>query len=71
MKMKQHKFLGMASETVEGNCELGDWVSGSLVGNHVDLYIVGDVISSDADGIMFEFWVPVFPETVCRKEDLK
>lgn len=74
IKMNENRFRGKAiipeDEILELDCglvvERGDWIYGALVGSKEDPFIVGPIAEVDSEYIVFDFWVPVDPKTVCR-----
>jgi hypothetical protein len=57
-------FKAIAKQSVDGTCRKGDWVCGNLISNNGRPFIVGDVVESDEEYILFEFWVPVEKESI-------
>ncbi len=61
--MREIKFRGKSEET-------GAWVYGSLVGGN-NPYILGEIMESDPEYIIPEFWELVDPKTVGQFTGLK
>ena len=75
--MREIKFRGKAIVSVE---ELEDdlfiehengWLTGNLIYNKGIPWIVGDIVESDPEYIVHEFWVKVYPESVGQYTGLK
>jgi len=62
--MREIEFRGIAKEGLEDVCKKGDWVFGNLIVNGGRPFIVGDVVESDDEYILFSFWVPVKPQSI-------
>ena len=74
--MREIKFRGKAIMPTEKMDEIGikhedGWVVGSLIHNNGKPWIVGDIIESDDEYIIHDFWVMVHPESVGQYTGLK
>lgn len=58
------KFRGKAIEALDGICEKNGWVSGNLVVNGNNPFIIGDVADVDEEYFVPEFWISVIKGTV-------
>ena len=62
-KFKAIPILGFFDEDTPP--DLGKFDGTYVYGWYVDGFIVGQVMDSDDEYIVLEYWVPVDPETVC------
>lgn len=54
-------------ENMEGIIDKNNWIYGNLIENGNNPFIVGDVVDTDEDHIMLEYWAPVQLNTLCRR----
>ncbi|OAK70067.1 YopX family protein [Lederbergia galactosidilytica] len=74
--MREIKFRGKALLSIEDLNSFGiehsnGWVYGSLITNKGKPFIVGDLVETDPEYVIHEFWVEVDPKTVGQYTGLK
>lgn len=72
----ENKFRGKAKMSIEEldarHFKHNDgWVIGNLIVNGNTPFIVGDILESDPEYIIHDFWLPVNPETIGQYFGLK
>ncbi|WP_079709762.1 YopX family protein [Paraliobacillus ryukyuensis] len=74
--MREIKFRGKSKMTIsdldnEHFEHDNGWFVGNLIQNGSKPYVVGDLVETDPEYIVHEFWMPVVPESVGQCTGLK